>query len=79
MELKTCPFCAGLASYAQKSTGSGNGTVNIGFIIWCSKCGTTAPGSEGLVELSLNGNGELRTLRDDRERCAKAWNKRGGE
>ena len=76
-KLKPCPFCGGKAKMEQTCCGAeSSSSVRLSFWIGCAKCGATAPGANGYININLSDSGELNPWHDDRESAIRAWNRR---
>lgn len=77
IELSSCPFCGGEARIQQTACGTTeNNSCKLSFEIRCSKCNATAPNAYGYIAVNLGADGELNIWHDDRDKAAKAWNRR---
>lgn len=74
--LESCPHCGTEAGFVRRSLETSHCSVKIGFQIRCKYCGATAPGADGVVELSMNQDGVIYISSDGREKAAENWNRR---
>lgn len=75
IKLKTCPFCGGNASFRCNSNSSSHYCVGFNFTIECDDCEIKLPGTFK-VEFSLNDEGDINPLRDERQKAIEVWNRR---
>ena len=73
--LKDCPFCGGEAYFRVTSNGICAETRKIGFQIECKVCRVSIPKTYE-IELTIDENGDIKTLKDERGIAAGKWNKR---
>ena len=78
MELKPCPFCGGVAQFAQTAYGTDSGACSMHFQIRCKTCEASAPNGNGALRVALNRDGTIRIITDEREKAVEAWNRRAG-
>lgn len=74
-ELKKCPFCGGEAAIIIKSNYSDYYSIGFDFIVECEDCRTELPGLHK-VRFSLEKDGEINILTDERKEAIEAWNRR---
>ena len=78
LKLKRCPFCKRDAEYLQTACNkTDRNSVVMYFRIQCHKCRSSPDEAGGRVDVRLSLDGELVMIRDDRQKAAKAWNRRG--
>lgn len=75
-DLKLCPFCGGEAVFRETCIGKYQEYRTIDFIIECGKCNASPIKGDNRISVKLTERGELCFLQDDRDRAAKAWNRR---
>lgn len=76
--LLPCPFCGGKAYFRTDTNGYQKDNRSFSFRIECQNCKMAFPKTFELV-VSLNENGNLKFLKDEREEAAGEWNKRFGD
>ncbi len=74
-ELRKCPFCGGKAVFKINSNSSSCKGVEFIFEIKCENCGAQLP-KLYKVEISLEGDGRVNAIYDDRKRAIEEWNER---
>lgn len=75
-ELKPCPFCGGEAKFFSKCYTSRGVVRGWNFGICCTKCDIALPSTDYILEINLEGNGEIIVKIDEREKATAAWNRR---
>lgn len=76
-ELMTCPFCGKKPKFKVVTNGIRNDARTIGFQIGCGSCGVFLPNIYE-VEVTMNEQGEIKFMHDEREKALKQWNTRTG-
>lgn len=77
-ELKPCPFCGRPAEFYQSSydTDRDLKAVLFRFYVGCVHCNVFPPDSGGKIVFNMGKDGDLRLLKDEREKAVAAWNRR---
>lgn len=73
--LKDCSFCGGGAYFRVTSNGICAEARKMGFQIECKICRVSIPKTYE-IELTIDENGDIKTLKDEREIAIREWNKR---
>lgn len=76
--LDNCPFCGGEAVFMITGEFTQSRGVGFHFRIACNACGIKQP-KEGTVSVTLENDGALRFVKDDRLDLATLWNTRQSE
>lgn len=74
-KLRACPFCRGKAVFRTVSNRWDNYSVGFKFTIECNDCGIELPNTYN-VRFSLNDDGEINILKDQRGDAIRMWNVR---
>lgn len=74
-ELKKCPFCGGDIHFIMVGNGCFCNGVKFYFEIECSKCKIKIPKRYKVV-FTLDNNGKIKTVCDERQEAIEKWNKR---
>lgn len=77
-KLRVCPFCGGKAVFRSVRNGADHHSVGFDFEIECEDCGIKLPNTYN-VNFSLNKEGEMNILNDQRGDAIRMWNMRAGE
>lgn len=78
-KLKPCPFCGSKAKFVTKTSNVQGVERGFSFRIECSKCGVHINRKLYELKLTLNDNGEIETVIDERQLAVDEWNKRSIE
>lgn len=74
-KLRACPFCGGKAVFRTVNNESDNHSVGFNFKIECEDCGIKLPKTYN-ISFSLNADGEMNVLNDQRGDAIRMWNMR---
>ena len=73
--LKKCSCCNSDAKFYYVSSGPlSDSSFYLRFRIKCSCCDILDKSIDGIIEMSLNKDGELIFLNDNRNKCIEIWN-----
>lgn len=74
-ELKSCPFCGGMAHFRETFNAFQNNFRTVKFQVECCKCHVSIPKTYEL-EIFFNEKGKIETPKDEREKAIEVWNRR---
>ena len=75
-ELKPCPFCGGEAMFLRSAYSMRGTARGWEFGVCCKKCGAKLERTDYKIEVDFDCFGELKTVVDERQQAADAWNRR---